>query len=92
MEEPFFEGLRSLERQAFVKYVAVADQNGFPVTASGDATKSTPSEIREVMNCAHEIFPGAKDIKIVVEGETTTVAIGEDSPFTVGVLVDKELF
>lgn len=92
MEDQFLEGLRSLERQAFVNYVAVADKNGYSIAASGDANRTIASYIREIENCAESIFPDTHDIKIVVEGPKKSVIIGQQDGFIVGVEVTKELF
>lgn len=91
MEEEFLESLRSLERQAFVRYVTVVDKNGYPLSSSGEATKTTAAYVREVENCAQKIFPD-DEMKIVVEGTKTTVAIGQKNDFLVGVQVIKDMF
>jgi hypothetical protein len=39
MKEEFLTALRSLERQPFVNYVTIADQNGYSIPASGDTRK-----------------------------------------------------
>ena len=92
MEEQLLEGIRSLERQAFVNYVSVTDKNGYSIAASGDANKMTAAYLRELQNCIEEIFPGVTNVKTVIEGNTKSVVIGEQSGFLVGVQVTKDLF
>jgi hypothetical protein len=92
MEGKFLEGLRTLERQAFVKYVTVADKNGYSIAGSGDATRVLAGYVREVRNCVDELFPDAGDVKIVVEGREKSVVIGQEGDFLVGVQVAKEMF
>jgi hypothetical protein len=92
MEDRFSEGLLALERQAFVKYVTVADKNGYSIAGSGDATKRTAAYVREVENCIQALLPGAQDVTIVVEGSQKSVVIGQKGDFLVGVQVVKEMF
>ena len=92
MEEEYLEALLSLERQAFVHYTAVVDKNGFPISLSGNATKTTAAYVREVHNCAKEIFPGQDNIRIVVEGTKNAVTIGEQNDVLVGVQVVKDMY
>lgn len=92
MEEQFLEGIRALERQAFVNYVSVADRNGYSIAASGDVNKMVPPYLREAQNCVEQIFPESSNVKIVFEGSTKSVVIGEQNGFLVGVQVTKDLF
>ena len=92
MEENFQESLRSLERQAFARYTTVVDKNGYSISSSGEATKATAAYVREVHNCAREIFPTEDSIKIVIEGTKNAVTIGEQNDFLVGIQVIKELY
>ena len=92
MEDEYFEALLSLERQAFVRYTTVVDENGYPISLSGNATKTTAAYVKEVENCAKEIFPGQSNIKIVVEGTKNAVAIGKKDGVLVGIQVDKDMY
>lgn len=90
--ESFLDGLRSLERQPFVGYVTAVDRNGYSIAATGSADEHVASYIRELRNCSEEIFPGAKNVKIVVEGTTNSVVVGEREDIIVGVQVAKDMF
>jgi len=92
MEESFLEGLRTLERQSFVRYVTVVDKNGYSIAASGEATKPIASYVREVANCAESLFSDNSDIKIVIEGAHKSVSIGKQEKVLVGVQINKDLF
>lgn len=92
MDDQFQDGLRSLERQAFVNYVTVADQNGYSIAASGGANKQLAAYVREVDNCVHELFPGVEDVRVVVEGSHKSVVIGEKGDFVVGVQITNDKF
>ena len=92
MDDQLQDGLRSLERQAFVNYVTVADRNGFSVVASGDASRQLAAYVREVDNCVHEMFPGVENVRVVVEGSQKSVVIGEKGEFVVGVQITNDKF
>ena len=92
MEEQFLEGIRSLERLAFVNYVSVADKNGYSITSTGEVNKMVAPYLREAQNCVEKIFPDSNNIKIVFEGSSKSVVIGEQNGFLVGVQVTKDLF
>lgn len=92
MEDQFLEGLSSLERQAFVNYVAIVDKNGFSIASRGDANKVIASYIREVQNCVEGLFPENPNTKIIIEGSQKSVVIGHQNDFLVGVQITKDMF
>ena len=92
MDDQLQDGLRSLERQAFVNYVTVADRNGYSVAASGDASRQLAAYVREVDNFVHEMFPGVSNVRVVVEGSQKSVVIGEKGEFVVGVQITNDKF
>ena len=92
MEDSFTDAIRTLERQAFVKYVTVVDKNGYSIASRGEASKSIASYVREVENCAESIFNNDKNLKILIEGTKKSVSIGQQNDFLIGVQINKELF
>ena len=72
--------------------IVVSDKNGYSIAATGEANKQVTAYVREVRNCADEIFPDAENMKIVVEGSQKSVVIGEKGEFLVGVQVTKDMF